>query len=307
MSDKWLPEIERQLWADICLNNFWHFLNFAVGLPKYPKAFRWWQPYVHKPIADWYQFHIEDWLAHRNDEIPVVKNLMLLVPREYAKTTEITQAGQIWLHLKDPNLATYSGSENVTQAKMFLSTIQTIISGLETNSNFTWLYGNWYDPTRSWRGEYAIHGARTAMARKEPSFGTWGVETGLTSRHIDAYFFDDPTSYDSMMSDSAWLDKVNSHISTLVPVLNADGLRVWVGTRYADADHYGTTLIREGIHTISGMDMPIGKPTDDGRWHVYYMSVKDTHGNLTFRHQWPENRIKEWEQQDPEDCRPTLQ
>src|SRR3990170_219132 len=72
------------------------------------------------------------------------------------------------------------------------------------------------------------------LSIKEPSFGTWGVVTGLTGCHPDVLDFDDPISYDRLEKDSGWFDTVNAHVDSLIPVLKADGLMIWPGTRYGD-------------------------------------------------------------------------
>lgn len=290
----WDMEAERELWADVCLKSFWWFLNEAIGLPRLPDAHRWFQPYIHKPIADWFQEHVDEWLARR--ELlgePTQTCLAVLLPREFAKSTLITKAGQLWLHLRNSELSTYTGSESLKLACGLLDSMKQYLSGVEPTSYFTWLYGNWYDKTRTWRAEDVVHAARRGLSRTEPSFGTWGVETGLTGRHPDALFFDDPISYDRLATDSQWFEKVREHIASLSPVLKANGLMILVGTRYGEGDHFGFAFNYEGVATVSGMELPhrvVGKLQ---RWHVFFMAARNADGDPTFPEQWPEWRLKQ--------------
>ncbi len=304
----WDSTAERELWADICQKSFWWFCVVAMGMEHFPKAHRWFHEYIQRPLCDWYQKYVEEWLINRDSrDEPRQTCLMALLPREFAKTSIITQAGQLWIHVRDPNLATATGSENTAMAQEIIAPIKTIISGGDPHSWFTWLYGNWYDKNRKWRDEFFVHGARTATARKDASVQTWGVSTGLLGKHPDALFFDDPISYDAIASDSQWLDKVNAHVATLIPVQRADCLLVWVGTRYGDGDHFGTQFKSLGAKTMVGMPHPDVGIKPDGKWNVYYMSARDRNdtskfekGRPTFPEQWPNWRLLEAEISDPQ-------
>jgi hypothetical protein len=277
-------------------------------MEHFPKAHRWFHAYIQKPLCDWYQGHVEKWLLDRDRPgEPRQTCLMVLIPREFAKTSIITQAGHLWLHVRDPNIATALGAETSMLAQKMLATIKTIMAGKDENAWFTWLYGNWLDKTRKWRDEFIVHAARRATARHDYSINTWGVATGLLGAHPDALFFDDPTSYDAIASDAQWLDKVNAHVATLLPVQRADALLVWVGTRYGDNDHFGKQFELNGMKSLTGMAHPTVAPKKDGKWEVYYMSARDLEdtkdfvkGRPTFPEQWPEWRLLEAERTDPQ-------
>jgi len=304
----WPLEDERELWADICQKDFWWFCVVGMGMDHFPKAHRWFHEYIQRPLCDWYQSYVEQWLVARDSRgEPHQTCLMVLVPREYAKTSIISQAGQLWLHVRDPDIATAIGSETTALAQKIFSTFKTIISGKDKNAWFTWLYGNWYDKSRKWRDEFIVHGARNATARHDYSVNTWGVATGLLGAHPDALFFDDPISYDAIAADSQWLDKVNAHVATLLPVQRADALLVWVGTRYGDNDHFGRQFELNGMASLTGMPHPTVAPKEGGKWNVYYLSARDrddttkfAKGRPTFPEQWPEWRLLEAERTDPQ-------
>lgn len=292
----WDLEAERELWADICYKDFWQFCDYALGYGNNP-AFKWWSKRVHRPFCDWFQQHAESWLGGRSaaSEVNDLTYLMVVVLREFGKTMIITKAGQLWLHLHDPDLSTYIGSSTVGRAADFFTPMKVWLMGDDPSAHFTWLYGLWYDKNRSWTSDQLVHGARRALARSEPSIGTWGVETGLTSTHPDAGFIDDPVDYDLMAKDGKWLEKVNLHLISLTPVFKANALMVYIGTRYHDADPIGEQLRRNGAASVTGMSMPDVRATADGKWHVYFLPGRDLDGKPTFPENWNERRLREYE------------
>lgn len=227
-------------------------------------------------------------------------NVAIVVPRECAKTTLITQAGQMWCHLQDADLSTYTGSETMSRAAEFLSSNKMVLTGVDPYSRFAWLYGNWgVDGSRRWKTDGIVHSARKNVSRKEHSMGTWGVEQGLTGTHPDMLFFDDPTSYEKMAAHLAWLEIVNNHVTSLIPVVKGDGANIWVGTRYHDGDHFGTAFRLEGVQSIAGMALPDFSTSPNGKWHVYFLQGRHPDGKPSIPHIWSDKRMKEYERKDP--------
>lgn len=294
---KWDSDAERDYWAAKCRDSFWWFFLVGWGAHYNPEG-TFICDAVHKPLCDWFEAHVKDWLAKRGTKERYRLSLAVLVPRRVGKSTIITQAGLAWLHLLDPNISTFIGSYNTEFAEDFLPPIKAILSGGDPYGRFTWLYGNWYDKERVWKTDQLTHAVRTNTTRRDPSFGTWGVEKGLTGRHPDVLCLDDPTTYEKMGTDFGWLQTVNQHIVSLEPVVESDGIVIWVGTRYSDADHFGHYLRREGIKTLTGMPMPDLTATS-GRWHVYFLQARDRAGRPVIPTVWGEQELKDFATQDP--------
>lgn len=291
-------EEERRLLADACRGSFWMFLRYAFGLAENPKMRRWLYTPLHKPLCDWLQWHGEEWLERRAKGIDGQTYLMVLVPRNFGKTTVVTRAWNIWLHLRDPDLSTYIGSENLERAIKFFKPMRSVIDGSDPYALFTWLYGDWYNRERPWATDQLVHAARKAVSRTDPSMAVWGVESGLTGAHPDVLLLDDPTSYDKMAASSNWLNIVNDHIDSLIPVLNSDGMLVFVGTRYHDGDHLGRAIREDGIASYEGMPIPGGPVKDTGQWHAFFLAARDRAGNPTFPKVWSDARLKRYERQN---------
>lgn len=299
--EQWDLEAERDIIHDACVRSFYWFLHEAWGLSYNSALQKWYDPEVHDEIVQWWQERIDEWFAARRDNKLEQKHLAVLLPREWLKSGIITQAGQCWLHVRDTELATYTGSVDVDLAAELLGPIKKVISGEDPNARFTWLFGIWRDDNRTWREGEVVHAARRNVTRHEPSFGTWGVSTGFVGVHADALFFDDPISYDRLERDADWMEKVVSHVASLGPVLTVDGLAVWPGTRYGDGDHFGQYVVREKVKTCFGHPLPIDFEMDkkNGVWDLLYYSGRDPDGFPSNPRVWPESRLVQDKARDP--------
>src|SRR5262245_51618678 len=275
----WNVTADREYWRHKCLDSFWWFFRHAWGYDFNPKGAVGSRPWLdegsHKPACDWFEGHVKAWLKARKSGKSYALRLLIVVPRDWGKTTLFTQAGQTWLHLWDPELATYTGCETTTRAVEVLSGIKAVISGDDKYSRFAWLYGNQRNNNRIWKQDSIVTAARTNLTRRDASFGTWAVETGLVGLHPDGCFFDDPNTYEQISRKGDWLMTVNQHLDSLIPVFQSDAIWCLTGTRYGDNDHIGKSLLYEGCASISGMPMPDVKVKKDGLWHVFFMDAED--------------------------------
>lgn len=308
----WDLQAELDIFRYYCRQNFWHFFSFGFGAGLNPKNKRWIDEGVHKPIAEWFQKHVDEWFEWRKEGRVRQKKLAIIVHREVGKTTEITMAGQAWLHLRDPELSSYTGSEKLSMAEEMIEPVKAVFDGSDPYAMWSLLYGNWASAARTWKGGKIIHAARKNTARRDPSLGTFGVETSIVGSHPDAIFYDDPISYDRLKTDIHWIKAVNEQMTSLIPVLQADGLWVLAGTRYASDDHFGSVLDLpdnggDGIASVEGMQTDSLQVHPEGQWHVYYMAGRDAadvsedhpEGRPTTPKVWPENRLRDYKKSNP--------
>lgn len=300
----WDQDAEREFWRRKCLDSFWFFFCYCYGYWTNPRGgggtSPWLDEHTHRPLCDWYERHVKEWLADRKAGRGKLKKLMIVVPRDFGKTTLLAQAGQAWLHLHDKELATYTGCETATRAKEILSGIKSVIGGEDRYARYTWLYGNERHPKRSWKLDSVVTASRTNLTRRDASYGVWAVESGLVGMHPDVCFLDDPNTYERMESNKDWLDVVNRHIDTLVPVFQRDSLWVFTLTRYGDGDHAGKNVEHEGVVTCEGMPMPGLKLDPNGLWHVFFMDAVDDNEIPIMPKIWPKERIESFMRRNPE-------
>lgn len=300
----WDSAAELDFLRDACRRDFWMFFLYAFGARTNPKGTRWIEPKVHKPLARWFQHHVMDWHNARLRGEGMRKRLAVIVHRGVGKTTLISAAGQAWLHLLDPEISTFTGSEKHDLSMQTLDVIRAVLDGSDPYAMWSILYGDWKTSARQWSGKQVTHAARKNTARRDPSFGTFAVETSIVGAHPDALFYDDPTSYERLISDVNWLQTVNSQITSLYPVMQKDALIVMPATRYDDDDHFGTMLRSaemggEGVRSISGMETDQFKIEEDGAWDLYFMAGRDAEGKPTTVKAWPEHELVRYQRRDP--------
>lgn len=316
VASKWDVDLELDLLRVLCRYDFWAFFLYAFGAGQNPKGKKWLDPAVHEPLARWFQSHVDLWLKDREIREsaeargewidPEQRHLVVVVHREVGKTTMITEAGQLWLHLRDPEFSSYTGCESTALAKKILRAMKSVLDGSDPYALFAKLYGSWAASARMWTEDTVTHAARRNTARTDPSLGTFGVETSIVGAHPDALFRDDPTSYERLASDEGWLAAVVSQDTSLIPVIQSDGLIVWVGTRYDDEDNIGVAIQTLGIASVAGVPHDDMRPTEGGKLHVYFLAGRNqadtrnfAEGEPTTPKVWPDGRLRTYQRQDP--------
>lgn len=299
---KWPTPLEAELLRDLGRKSFWMFFLDVFGAGMNPKGQAWITPEVHKPIADWFQHHVDEWMQWRADGVGRQKQLAFLVPRGFGKSTMITQAGQLWLHARDPEMSSFTGCESNLLSSKMLDGVKGAIDGSDPYSLFTRLYGSWSANARSWTKAQITHSARKNTSRRDPSLGTFSVETSIVGSHPDAIFYDDPISYERLTTDTNWLNTVWSQVTSLIPVLQRDGLLVWVGTRYDPDDHFGRAFDMNngnGVKSLTGMETDSIEVNPDGQWDVYYLSARDKERKAYCPKIWDEASLARYEKIEP--------
>lgn len=283
MKRDWPLDAEREFWADVCTpgrheHSFWWFVNIALGWKarcEEKGQLRWMSKEVHEPWLDWMQHKTEEWWARReNPKLdPERKQIIICVPRFFGKSNSITKALPLWIHLREPNLTCYLGSEVHPKAKAFLGPMQRIMEGNDPYSWFAWFYGVYYNPDRDWNKEECVTAARVSTGLTEPTIGTFGVETGLTSKHPLLCIYDDPVSAEKLKEGGSWLRTVLASMDSIYPALRSDSMFILIGTRYEDADPIGTSIATEGVKEWAGHP-PLEK-IKPGKWEVYFLQARD--------------------------------
>lgn len=283
----WPLAEEREFWRSACApgtspDSLWWFVRIAWGTEWYFRKTgktRWLVARVHKPFLRWYQAHILEWFERRRRGVIGRTYLLVLVFRNAGKTLLITQAANLWAHLHDRNLSWYIGSETHPKAQTFLESIKEVMQGSGESSEFswfTWLYGNFRQKGRMWAAEGVKTAYRSATVIKEPTFGTYGLEMGITGMHPDGVTFDDPHSLETL--SVLQLQAARDSYDATHPALRTDSIFVGVMTRYAGNDAAGHILSQEGIASWTGLpcDDPLhAAAIGKGKVHVYFLQGRD--------------------------------
>lgn len=299
--DEWVQRDEFNLWRFACRDHFWPFFMHGWGVMHGPHAESWMKDRaeIGQVMADWFEEQVRAWEESRAKGEKKQRRIMVIVAREFGKTTMFTQAGSAWTMLQNPDLSIYIGSDKGENAVGILDPVKAVLSGRDRHAKWVEMYGNWEGDDGTWRRDYVNHAFRT-VSNRAASFGTWGVETGLTGFHPDMIILDDPNNYDKMAAQSDWLEFVNRSQAGLTPVLKADGLLMLVGTPYGDNDNLRTSLKRDGIASLTGFPMVDFGVRDDGMWHVLHIPGRDSLGKPTVPNVWSEERMVAYEKENPD-------
>lgn len=286
MSTKaWPLEAEREFWRSACApgtspDSLWWFVRIAWGAEWYFRGTgkpRWLSARVHKPFLRWLSKHILEWKAWVRSGVVRRKILLVILPRDVGKTVLGTKCAMLWMHLDDPDMTQYIGSETHPKAKSFLLATKAVISGDDDYAWFTWLYGNWRHKDRRWNESEVFHAYRNSMAQSEPSLGTFGLDMGITGFHPMAVGFDDPNSQETL-SEKTLKDARDTYDSVMY-ALSKSGFFIGNMTRYAQNDVGGHIMNTEGIASWSGIPNPEPQsvaPHENGQVHVYFLQGRDT-------------------------------
>lgn len=300
------PKNELVLMQHLCRSHLWPFVLYAFGIQNYMTrhpANQWCVERVHRPLCEWLEWHIKDWLRTRHTRT-LPKKLLIVWPRGFGKTTLVTKAAQLWCHLQETDLSSITDSVTVEKSWDFLQSLKTVMAGEDPNAWFSKLYGSWRDPKRPWKQGFLVHAMRQSLAAEAASMVCSGVEKGITGKHPDALFIDDPIVQEKLVEQGGWLDKVNRHMDAMIPAIRQDGLLVGTATRYHDSDWLGKYIRDEGVKTLLGhippyLDFDLDEKT--GQWDLYFMQARDTEGKSVLPEVWPEEALSAYERKSSMD------
>lgn len=325
----WSLDDEKEIWRAICSPNHWHkedgwtadthpksllyFVKYAWGadfyLEKHPEQPRWLYEPIHEPFLKWLQTHLLDWRDNcRRGNTADLKHLAVILPRGYGKTVCTSKSAMLWLHLDEPDMSTLLCSSTQVLAEDLLKAIQTVMSGEDSDTWFSWLYGNFRYGAKEWTKTHVTHAYRNSKNISEPSFDVSSVDTGMTGYHHRIHVWDDPI-YANKLRDGkdAYLRSVHTAVNASYNAIQANGLLMLVLTRYLDGDVAGRQLKDGGIKSWEGMDCVSSQFTDKvewgkGIWNVFFYQTEDEFtGNPTHPILWTKEKIAAHKRRDPED------
>lgn len=244
---------------------------------------------VHKPFVLWIQSKIERFIrnkyAGRKEQIKVGVEM----PRIWGKTQCVSVPAGLALFLEFPNLGWADGSESAEKAaELMIESQRAILSGVDDNAWFCWLYGLWLKPgagqaavRRPNQKTFFTHEARTDLARQDQSVRCWGVQGGITGKHPDGGTMDDPVSEERIREGEGWLAVASNHMNSMFFAFQTSCIVFFPHTRYRDNDPAGTRFRDEGVKEWAGDPCPDSSfvVSETGQWEVYYIDCYDENGH----------------------------
>lgn len=299
---------QRQVFAEVGRRSFWWFLKWGFGVREWcynhPDD-NWLNDEVHYGLAQFLQRCTEEWEMNRQKGLRIPMDIMVMMPRGYAKST-IGCAFDLWLHVRNPNLATVISSYDDNKSMEFLGVVKRYLMGDAPYGLFRSLYGRWDAEVSSdleWRRDYIIHSKRTNLAIRDKSFKTSSVGRGLTGSRPDVFRLDDPIVREKLTEGGLWIDKGREHLDSSRYAVKTNGMRIVYLTPYVENDVAGKILQEEGVAEIAleGMALPKDRYKENGHWRVFYLAARDYKNSPTLPNVYPEERLRAMEEADPDD------
>lgn len=316
----WDLEAERDIWRSICAPNswhmadgetvgthpysLWHFVTKAWGAQAYlrnhPSEPRWLYEPIHVPYTQWLQKHILDWRRKSLTGRPGRTHIASIIPRGYGKTVCSTKSATLWSGLDDPDMTILIQSATEDFSVDILKAQKAVLSGEDTDSWFTWLYGDWKNGAEDWTKQYVNHAYRRSRNISEPSIDVSSSAIGSTGYHPRQCWWDDPLIKNKLKQDRvAYLRGQHEAVDASYNSLHTNGLMSLVLTRYLDDDIVGRKLRNEGVATWTGMPCPHMAIFDkvafgEGLWHVFFYQTEDERtGEPTNPNLWTREMIQQ--------------
>ena len=325
----WDSTAERDLWRAICAPNRWfakdgvtptthpnslkYFILYTWGVNAYfdahPEQPRWFYEPIHDAYVSWLQNHFLRWKTGCLKGATHLYQMAVILPRGYGKTVTATKCGSLWCHLDEPDMSTLFCSATGNLSADLLKAVQSVMSGKDETSWFTWLYGDWRTGAVEWTKTHVLHhGYRRAQNISEPSFDTTSVDVGMTGYHHRVHIWDDPIYANKLREGrDAYMRAVHAAVNASYNAIQSNGLLMLVLTRYLDGDVAGRQIRDGGVASWSGMPcvstgfteyVPWGK----GVWHVYFYQTEDeVTGEPTHPILWTKEKIAAHKRREPED------
>lgn len=185
----------------------------------------------------------------------------VLLPRGHQKTTIVSTIWVIQQLLRNPNetIAIYSATWGLS--KDILKHIKAIL----IQSPLKDIFGEFYHRDNLWTNEEIDIAQKNQLLTKNPSIRTGGVDSGKTGTHCGLMIMDDVVSPETTTTPEQMRKTIEAYKACL-PLLDAGGRLVVVGTRYAQGDLYGSLLDKES-RSINGKELET--EADRKKWREF--------------------------------------
>jgi predicted phage terminase large subunit-like protein len=243
------------------LEDFWFFAREVVGLHLLEEE-------PHKRLA-----------AFLATPAPHGRKLILM-PRGSFKSSLVTVAYTLWTIVRDPSERTLIDSDIRANAKKFAGLVRW---HLESNERLRQLFGDLRrDP--GWTEDYFT--VRRPHESKEPTVMTSGMDQVTVGLHFDRIICDDLVN-NTNIGTREQLEKTVEHYRLLTPLLelpeiNPRAEMLVVGTRWDDADLYGTLLRESGMSDREIAQALAEGTAQIGRWTVFLRGAYRDDGSPLF-------------------------
>jgi hypothetical protein len=188
-------------------------------------------------------------LEGRKEPLGDKNPIVILAPRNHAKTTNFAESYPLWIGGIDPNsilCQVISSTSGVASTRL-----SRIKSCIQHNDRYKELFGNLY-PGRE--GKWATeavelkrdHSLTWALGNEErdPSFAAYGITTSVEGGRATLQVFDDIVTFENSKTPAGRQTVEDKFFTTFSPMLLPMGQQIILGTRYSYNDFYATAIAK---------------------------------------------------------------
>lgn len=173
--------------------------------------------------------------------------LLILAPRDHAKTTNCAEAFPLWRIGQDSLVMIQIISSTATLAE---KRIAKIASCIRFNKRYKELFGELYPASSdfTWtKNEIEVKRDQSqawneGRAERDPTVSAFGISTSVEGGRADLQIYDDVVSMENARSEITRANVHQKFWMSFDPMLLPDGQQIFVGTRYHYADLYSELI-----------------------------------------------------------------
>lgn len=248
-----------------------NLLHFGRDILGYDKLY---DP-VHKPIAD---------MAEK------YRSALFLIPRGHLKSTLLTITKTIQTVLRCPETRVWITNAVLDQSIKFMREIKDQFKNNET-LKLLWSHVLYDDPEKEaekWTETEIILKRKTRSKEATITVGSVGKET--TGSHYDLHIYDDIVNMDNTETPEQ-MAKTMAWYRTSLSLLEPDGKKWIIGTRYDYSDLYGS-LLKTPIARIVRKCVENGRPILPNRFTLEILEeIKKEQGSYIFSCQYENDPV----------------
>ena len=220
-----------------------------------------------------------DWAIKRE-----VHRIMIMAPRNHAKSTFWSVIYPLWRIAKNPNIRILLVSKSGSAARSFL---RQVTMNLERNNDYREMFGNLVPQVPdSWTREEVIVN-RTDLTLKDPTVAAVGAGGTILSKRADIIICDDILNKENTRTKYQRDQLREWFFEVLMPVLEPDGLVIVAGTAWNLDDLYHELFENDAYDIRLRYDAVVDERKQIALWPARFdwqklMALKKENGTMSF-------------------------
>ena len=188
-------------------------------------------------------------LEGKNEPLGDFNPIVILAPRNHAKTTNFAESYPLWMGGVDPNslMCQIVSSTSVVAA----TRLGRIKSCIQHNTRYKDLFGDlfpgrdgrWSNDAIELKRDHTLSWA-VGNEERDPSVAAYGITTSVEGGRTTLQIFDEIVTFENSKTPAGRQTVSNKFFTTFSPMLLPFGQQIVLGTRYAFNDFYAEAIAK---------------------------------------------------------------